>query len=139
MTNAEKFFREFVHTSPNAQITSMKTLFNSNLYRSTNDEMIYMTNDTMCSFYNKIFKYKVEGNDSDKAITKLYESINTMDFNVFRPNRKNYRAIVITWGGIYVVYSPDEDSTIAYAVAQIGTLRYLDKWGNVHDDIIPNY
>lgn len=139
MTNAEKFFYESIHTSPNAQITPLETPFKSNFYKSTaNDEVMYMTYNVKCSNFNNILAYKVEGNDPEKAITKLHENISAMDFDAFRRARRNggNRAIAITWGGIYVVYEPDEDTTTAYAVVQLGTLRHTDKWGNDHEDVI---
>lgn len=138
MTNAEKFFHESVHTSPNAQIISVKTPFDSNLYKSTNGEVMYMTYDVMCPNFNNILGYRAKGNSPEKAITKLHENINAMDFDAFNRSRKGNRAIAITWGGIYVIYEPDEDVTTACAVVRIGTLKHTDKWGNEHKDIIPD-
>ena len=139
MTNAEKFFHESIHASNNAQITPLKVPFDSSLYKNIyNDEIVYMTYNAECPNFNSLLAYKVEGNNAVRALTKLYKDICAMDFDAFRRARKSNRAIAITWGGVYVIYEPDEDVTTACAVVQIGTLKHTDKWGNEHKDIIPN-
>jgi len=135
MTNAEKYFRETISIKPYARVIPVRTPCETGLYKSTNGELIYMTYDPECSYFNNVLGFVTEGDNLERAMNKLCENIKVMDYKAFYHEN---RMIAITWGGIYVVYDPEEDTTTAHAVVQIGTQRHIDKWGNKHEEVIPD-